>query len=65
MAAACVMARESLAESGIPMRVLVCGGAGYIGSHACVVLAERGHEVVIADSFVNSSPVVLERLARL
>ncbi len=54
-----------LAESGIPMRVLVCGGAGYIGSHACVVLAERGHEVVIADSFVNSSPVVLERLARL
>lgn len=47
------------------MRVLVCGGAGYIGSHACVVLAERGHEVVIADNFCNSSPVVLDRLAQL
>ena len=47
------------------MRVLVCGGAGYIGSHTCVVLAERGHEVVIADNFCNSSPVVLERLTQL
>ncbi len=47
------------------MRVLVCGGAGYIGSHTCVVLTERGHEVVIADNFCNSSPVVLDRLAQL
>ncbi len=47
------------------MRVLVCGGAGYIGSHTCVVLAERGHDVVVVDNFSNSSPVVLERLARL
>ncbi len=47
------------------MRVLVCGGAGYIGSHTCVVLAERGHDVVIADNFCNSSPVVLDRLTRL
>ena len=35
------------------MRILVCGGAGYIGSHACVVLAERGHDVVIADNFAT------------
>ena len=49
----------------IPMRVLVCGGAGYIGSHTCVALAERGHRVVIADNFSNSAPPVLERLARL
>lgn len=47
------------------MRVLVCGGAGYIGSHTCVVLAERGHQVVIADNFCNSSPMVLDRLAQL
>ncbi len=47
------------------MRVLVCGGAGYIGSHTCVVLIERGHDVVIADNFCNSSPVVLDRLAQL
>lgn len=47
------------------MRILVCGGAGYIGSHTCVQLAERGHQVVIADSGVNSSPQVLPRLKRL
>ena len=47
------------------MRILVCGGAGYIGSHACLALAQRGHHVAIADSFVNSSPMVVERLARL
>lgn len=47
------------------LKVLVSGGAGYIGSHACVALAERGHHVVIVDSFANSSPVVAERLSRL
>ena len=47
------------------MCVLVCGGAGYIGSHACVALAERGHRVVIADNFSNSSPRVLLRLQRI
>lgn len=46
-------------------RILVSGGAGYIGCHTCVVLAERGHQVVIADSFVNSSPLVLERLRQI
>lgn len=47
------------------MCVLVCGGAGYIGSHTCVALAERGHRVVIADNFSNSSPRVLLRLQRI
>lgn len=47
------------------MRILITGGAGYIGSHTCVVLAQRGHEVAIADSFVNSSEVVPQRLQRL
>lgn len=44
------------------MRILVCGGTGYIGSHTSVVLAGRGHDLVIADNFSNSSPRVLERL---
>ena len=47
------------------MRVLVFGGAGYIGSHTCAVLAERGHDVVIADNFCNSSPAVIDRLERI
>lgn len=47
------------------MQILVTGGAGYIGCHTCVQLVERGHRVVIADSFVNSSPAVLQRLRRV
>ncbi|MGY1425048.1 UDP-glucose 4-epimerase GalE [Lysobacter sp. A289] len=47
------------------MHILVTGGAGYIGCHTCVQLVERGHRVVIADSFVNSSPAVLPRLRQL
>lgn len=47
------------------MRVLVCGGAGYIGSHATVVLAERGHDVEILDNFHTSSPAVVPRIEAL
>lgn len=47
------------------MRILVCGGAGYIGSHTCIELAARGHEVVVYDNLTNSSPVVLERINEL
>lgn len=44
------------------MRILVTGGAGYIGSHTCVQLLESGHSVFVVDNFNNSSPVVLERI---
>lgn len=47
------------------MRVLVTGGAGYIGSHALVALLERGHEVSVIDSFANSSPRALERVEQI
>ncbi|MEZ5947285.1 MAG: SDR family NAD(P)-dependent oxidoreductase [Hyphomonas sp.] len=46
-------------------RVLVTGGAGYIGSHTCVELLARGYEPVVVDNFVNSSPVAIERVQRL
>ena len=47
------------------MRILVFGGAGYIGCHTCVVLAERGHQVVVADNFATSSPRAVERLQQV
>ena len=37
-------------------RVLTTGGAGFIGSHTCLVLLEQGHELVVLDNFDNSSP---------
>jgi UDP-glucose 4-epimerase len=45
--------------------VLVTGGAGYIGSHTCVVLLEAGIRVVVIDNLDNSSVVALERVAEL
>jgi len=45
--------------------VLLTGGAGYIGSHTAVELVTSGHQVIIADNFCNSSPLVLERLERI
>lgn len=44
------------------MRVLVTGGAGYIGSHTVVPLIAAGHDVVIVDSFANAKPAVIGRL---
>ena len=43
-------------------KVLVTGGTGYIGSHACVSLIEAGYTPVVLDNLSNSSPVVLERI---
>ena len=47
------------------MRVLVTGGAGYIGSHTLVELAAQGHEVCVLDDFSNSTADVLQRVERL
>ena len=47
------------------MRILVTGGAGYIGSHTVLALLEAGYDVLIADNFVNSKPEALNRLRSL
>ena len=47
------------------MRILVTGGAGYIGSHTVVLLLEAGHEVVVVDNLSNASPESLRRVADL
>jgi len=47
------------------MRILVTGGAGYIGSHTCVELLESGYEVVVVDNLCNSKYTSLERVAQI
>lgn len=46
-------------------KVLVTGGAGYIGSHTTLALLQAGLDVTVLDNFCNSSPVSLERVALL
>ena len=45
--------------------VLVCGGAGYIGSHTLVCLLEAGYDVTVVDNLVNSNTESLKRVAEI
>ncbi|MEN8704588.1 MAG: UDP-glucose 4-epimerase GalE [Nocardioides marinisabuli] len=47
------------------MRVLVSGGAGYIGSHTVLALVEAGHDILVVDDFSNAKPTVVGRLEAL
>lgn len=47
------------------MKILVTGGAGYIGSHTCVELLNAGREIVIVDNFSNSKPAALENIRKI
>jgi len=47
------------------MKLLVTGGAGYIGSHTCVELLAAGHDVTVFDNFCNSHAESLKRVERI
>lgn len=47
------------------MNILLCGGAGYIGSHTIIELDKAGHQVVVVDNLVNSNPESLRRVAKI
>ena len=46
-------------------KILVTGGAGYIGSHACLELLRAGHDVVVVDNLSNSKEESLRRVQKL
>jgi len=47
------------------MRILLTGGAGYIGSHTALAVVAAGHEPILLDDFSNSRPDVIDRLSDL
>tara|TARA_Y100001968_G_scaffold312918_1_gene336574 strand:+ start:2106 stop:3158 length:1053 start_codon:yes stop_codon:yes gene_type:complete len=47
------------------MKILVTGGAGFIGSHTCLALLEKGHEVIVVDSYVNSNEKSIKRVIEI
>ncbi|MER5381609.1 UDP-glucose 4-epimerase GalE [Streptomyces sp. NPDC002688] len=48
-----------------PSTILVTGGAGFIGSHACVEFLDHGYELIVVDDYSNSSPQVFARVERI
>lgn len=47
------------------MKILVTGGAGYIGSHTCVELIERGYDILVIDNLMNSCKESLKRVEEI
>jgi UDP-glucose 4-epimerase len=47
------------------MKILVAGGAGYIGRHSCVSLLQSGHQVIVVDSLVNSRAADIQPVQEL
>lgn len=47
------------------MRILVTGGAGYIGSHTCIELIQAGYDVVVVDNLCNSCAEALNRVEKI
>jgi len=55
----------SSTRAGATATVLVTGGAGFIGSHACVELLDHGYEVIVVDDHSHSTPQVFQRVERI
>ncbi len=55
----------NITKTKTPLRILVTGGAGYIGSHACIELLNAGYKVVVIDNLSNSKSDSLSRVEEL
>ncbi len=47
------------------MKILLTGGAGFIGSHTLIELVQAGHEAVVVDNLYNSSPIAIKRVEKI
>ncbi|GAA2964425.1 UDP-glucose 4-epimerase GalE [Kitasatospora cinereorecta] len=58
-------ARHRAGHGNSPSTILVTGGTGFIGSHACVELLDHGYELIVVDNYSNSTPQVFARVERI
>ena len=56
------MSNKSLAKAPKDLCILVTGGAGFIGSHTCVELLNKGYSIVVVDDLSNSNELAIERI---
>ena len=47
------------------MKILVTGGAGFIGSHTCLEMLQKGYDLIVIDSYINSNKKSLKRVIDL
>lgn len=47
------------------MKILITGGAGYIGTHTCVELLQAGHDIIVVDNFSNSKREALSQVSKI
>lgn len=59
------MANRGLGKNPADTGILVTGGAGFIGSHTCIELLNRGYRVIVVDDLSNSSEVALSRVRQI
>ena len=52
-------------KSNLEKNILITGGAGFIGSHTCVELLQKGYHVIVVDNLVNSSAEALKRVEEI
>lgn len=59
------MSTTPMSGQGSSKCILVTGGAGYIGTHACVELLQSGHDIVVVDNLCNSKEEALNRVRKI
>ena len=52
-------------KSNVRKTILVTGGSGFIGSHTCLILLEKGYKLLVIDSLANSSETALENVKQI
>lgn len=60
-----IRGKRKLLDDFMKNKILVTGGAGYVGTHTCIALHQAGYDVVIYDNLSNSSREAVNRVSNI